>query len=405
MNTMIKLALRNIGRNKRRSLFSALALSLGVGLLLLMTGFLNGEMDSTIDTTIRLQSGHLQIRAENYNENRTSLKWQDLIENPIEMAAKIATMAPVADASPRLYLSGMVSGSDKSAGIRVYGLLPDSPSSLPYVAGIVQGSPVSVDDKDSLEMGIALAEKLGVQVGETVELSVNTSNGNVEVQNFKVKGIFDSGVVGFDKSTIVLPLAKAQSIGQAENHASLILVTLDNREDASLVKASLSAPGYQVKDWQEMNEFMMTMEGMANQYFGIIFFIVLAITATVITNTQLMAVFERTREIGILLSMGMKSARILWLFLLESAIMAVAGVVLGIGLGILANVLFGLVGFRFGDIGLTNVLLPNVIYPHLKFENIINISMYAMVITLLAGIYPASLAARMQPVEALHSSI
>ena len=403
--SILNLAIRNIGRNKRRSLFSALALSLGVGLLLLMSGFLNGELDSTVDTTIRLQSGHLQIRAANYNENRTSLKWEDLVDNPDKLAAQISTMDAVVSATPRLYLSGMITLKDKTAGVRIYGLDMSAPASEPYVKGIVDGAVVGSDDHDGIEMGKALADKLGMKVGDQIQLSVNTSNGDVAEQVFTIRGLYNTGVIGFDKSTIVMPLAKAQAIGQAENHASLILVTLKDREMAAQVKEAISAPGYQVKDWHEMNGFMMTMENMSGQYFGIIFFIVLAITATVITNTQLMAVFERTREIGILTSMGMKSPLILGLFLAEASILAIGGVVVGVLLGALANLIFGTIGFSFGDLGLTNVLLPNVIYPHLKMGDVVYVSTYAMVITLLAGLYPASIAARMQPVEALHSNL
>ena len=405
MMTILKLAIRNIGRNKRRSLFSALALSLGVALLLLMSGFLNGEMDSTVDTTIRLQSGHLQIRAANYNENRTSLKWEDLVKNPGKITAALVTMEPVLDATPRLYLSGMVSFKNTSTGVRIYGLEPSSPSSEPYISGIVAGEAITNDDRNSLEMGEALANKLGLKVGDQIQLSVNTSNGDFSEQVFTVKGLFRTGVLGFDKATLVMPLAKAQAIGAADDHASLILVTLKDRDLATSVKGAISAEGYQVKDWHEMNEFMMTMEGMADQYFGIIFFIVLAITATVITNTQLMAVFERTREIGILASMGMKSWRIMVLFLIEAGILAVGGLLVGISLGILENLIFGSIGFTFGDLGLTNVLLPNTIYPHLKLADITYVSTYALTVTLLAGLYPASIAARMQPVEALHSNL
>src|SRR5260221_9235090 len=95
MIQILSMAFRDLGRNRRRSFFSALAVSMGLAMLMLLAGFLNGELGGAVDTAIRLQSGHLQVRANHYDENKTSMKWEDLIENPDQVAAKIAALAPV----------------------------------------------------------------------------------------------------------------------------------------------------------------------------------------------------------------------------------------------------------------------------------------------------------------------
>ena len=100
MLNIIKMAYRDLGRNRRRSFFSALALGLGLALLLLMAGVIQWELRDSTDKTIRLQSGHLQVRAQSYNEDKTSLAWSDLIENPDAVAAQIASLAPVQVATP-----------------------------------------------------------------------------------------------------------------------------------------------------------------------------------------------------------------------------------------------------------------------------------------------------------------
>jgi ABC-type lipoprotein release transport system permease subunit len=102
MIQLFKMAFRDLGRNRRRSFFSALALAMGLALLLLLASFIHGEFNSTIDNTIRLQSGHLQVRAKTYDESKNSLKWEDLVENPDMVAAQIASLAPVEVATPRL---------------------------------------------------------------------------------------------------------------------------------------------------------------------------------------------------------------------------------------------------------------------------------------------------------------
>ncbi|MFM8320335.1 MAG: ABC transporter permease, partial [Chloroflexota bacterium] len=98
---LYKMAWRDLGRNRRRSFFSALALAMGLALLLLMASFIEGEMGGALDNTVRLQSGHLQVRSKTYEDNKTSLAWEDLIENPDQLATQAANMEQVLAVTPR----------------------------------------------------------------------------------------------------------------------------------------------------------------------------------------------------------------------------------------------------------------------------------------------------------------
>jgi ABC-type lipoprotein release transport system permease subunit len=142
---------------------------------------------------------------------------------------------------------------------------------------------------------------------------------------------------------------------------------------------------------------------MANSYIAFFYLIILAITASVIINTLIMSVYERTREIGILGAIGMRGGRILWLFLSESALLAVGGVLLGIVLGWLAVYAFNVNGFFIGNMGLNGFLVSDTIRARLTMDKVINLSIMTFVVTLLAGLYPAVMASRMQPVEALRA--
>jgi ABC-type antimicrobial peptide transport system permease subunit len=136
----------------------------------------------------------------------------------------------------------------------------------------------------------------------------------------------------------------------------------------------------------------------------VLYLIVLAITATVIVNTLIMAVYERTREIGILAAIGMKGRRILAMFLAETTLLAVGGIAMGLILGGLIVAYFARNGFYIADIYSSgSLLMSNTIYPKLTSDDALKLSLTAFVITLLAGLYPAVLAARMQPVEALRA--
>jgi len=401
MIPLLKMAFRDLGRNRRRSFFSSLALAIGLALLLLMAAIIQGEMGSALDATIRLQSGHLQIRAKSYDESKTSLKWDDLVENPDQVAEQIASLPPVTVATPRLFASGIISVRGESVGVRVFGIDPLSEANTPYRLGLISGEFLTPDDREGLLIGQPLADKLGLKAGDKISLSVNTSNGDVAEQLFAIRGIYSTQTNAFDSVTVFLPLAKLQTITQTENHASTIFVLLKDSDQADAVAAALLTSDYKVLTWEKMNELIVQYEDMANAYMVIFYLIVLAITATVVVNTLVMAVFERTREIGILSAIGMKSRRIMAMFLTESSLLAMGGIIMGLILGSLVVAYFAKYGFYIGNFGITGMLIGNTIYAELTLKDTINLTVLAFVVTLLAGLYPALLAAYMDPVEAL----
>ena len=169
---------------------------------------------------------------------------------------------------------------------------------------------------------------------------VNTANGDVVEQPFTVRGIYAIQTPAYDDGVVFLPIAKAQAITQAENHASAIYVLLKERDQTDAVAASLKTDNYTIVTWKDANQLMVMLEQYSNSYLVVLYLIVLAITVTVIVNTLVMAVFERTREIGILASMGMKSGRIMAMFFAESTLLAIGGIIIGMILGRFAGLLF-----------------------------------------------------------------
>ncbi|MEW6029015.1 MAG: ABC transporter permease [Chloroflexota bacterium] len=405
MFQLFKMAFRDLGRNKRRTILSALAVSIGMGLLLLMSSVLVGEMQGALKNTIQLFSGHLQIRSLAYDENKISLKWEDLIENPQALADTVKGQYPqIVDATPRLVASGIVTRGENSRGVQVIGIDPDAAANQVYREGLLKGEFLTADDREGILIGQPLAEKLGLTVGEQVNLLVNTSNGDVVEQLFTIRGIYTTNTFGYDESTVFLPLAKAQTITGAEDRASLIFIMLQDREQSDAVAAALQSPNYTVVTWREMNELIVQTEDFANAYMTIFYLIVLGITATVVSNTLVMSVFERTREIGILAAIGMKGRRILAQFLAEAALIATGGVIGGLILGGSIATYFSYYGFPIdiSKFGLTGILINNVIYTQLTPDNIIYLSVLTYVVTIVASFAPARLASRMEPVDALH---
>ena len=402
MMQILKMAFRDLGRNRRRSFFSALAVGGGLALLILMASVVEGEMGGALENAIRLQSGHIQIRAATYDENKSSLKWEDLVANPDEIAAKIAAFDQVKAATPRLYASGFLSSGTQSAGAKITGIDPLSPASDPYREGIISGQYLSPDDRDAVLIGRPMAEKLNLKVGDNVRLSLNTADGTVQDQTFIVKGIYTTNTYGFDSATVFLPLAKAQAMTQTESHASTVFVLLKNTTMTDAVAPALSIPSnLEVKTWKDLNVLFVEWEDMAQSYIGFLYMIILAISVSVIINTLIMSVYERTREIGILSAIGMRGSRIMMLFLAESSLLAIGGVIMGLIIGVLATMYFNVNGFYVGNMGLSGIAITDTVYAKLTMENLISLTIMTFVATILAGLYPAIMASRMQPVEAL----
>ena len=404
MIQILKMAFRDLGRNRRRSFFSALAVGGGLALLILMSSVVAGEMGSAIESAIKLQTGHIQIRASTYNENKSSLKWEDLVANPDEITSQIAALDQVKAATPRLYASGFLSSGTQSAGAKVTGIDPLSPASDPYRLGVISGNYLNSDDRDAVLIGKPMAEKLNLKVGDNVSLSLNTADGNVQDQTFTVKGIYSTGTYGFDSTTVFLPLAKAQAITRTEDHASAIFVLLKDTTQTDTVVSAFSVPSnLEIKTWKDLNALFVEYETFAQSYIAIFYMIILAISASVIINTLIMSVYERTREIGVLSAIGMRGGRIMMLFLAESSMLAVGGVIMGLIIGVLGTLYFNINGFYIGNMGLSGMTIADTIYAKLTVDNLINLTIMTFVVTMLAGLYPAVMASRMQPVEALRA--
>jgi ABC-type lipoprotein release transport system permease subunit len=404
MNQLLKMAFRDLGRNKRRSILSALAVTIGTTLLIFMAAVLRGEFRGALQNGIRLQTGHLQIRAASYDENKVSLAWEDLIDNPAQISDQLKALPQVLDATPRLIASGILSLADHSRGVQVIGMDPDSEANQIFRQGVIAGDFLMSDDREGILIGKPLAERFGLSAGDRVNLLINTSNGDVDEQSFTIRGIYTTNVFPYDENAVFMPLLKAQTFASAENHASLIFVLLKDQEQAESVAAALTSSNYQIKTWRDLNALSVQFEQFAGAYMIIFYLIILGITATVVTNTLVMAVYERTREIGILSAIGMKGSRIMSAFLTEAVLLATGGVAGGLILGGLITAYVAKVGLVIPSAqGVTGILLGDKIYPYVTSQDVISLTIVAYVITLIASLYPATLAARMEPVEALHA--
>ncbi|MCB9152075.1 MAG: ABC transporter permease [Caldilineaceae bacterium] len=395
---------RDLMRNRRRSFFTLLAVALGLALLIVLNGFITGVFDDAIQNSIRLQTGHVQLRAPSYSDEKMSLLWADLLDNPAELVAQAQSVAGVQVATPVLWASGIVATPDDSAGLRVYGIDPASAFYEPLRAGLVAGAFPAADDRSGIVIGQRLANNLGLHVDDNVSLTVVNADGEPVEGAFTVRGIFSTGVVTYDESALFMPLAKAQAFTRTDGHASAIIMMLDAQDKADAVAAALAMPNVKALTWRDLNQVMIQSVESGMGFYVILDAIVIMIVAVIIANTLLMAVFERIREMGILAALGMKGRQIITMFVLEAAILGIAGIVLGVLIGLGGVSYLVNTGLYVGDMaGSTpGVPLGATIYAAYAPGLFANLALWTLLIILLASLYPGWFAARREPAEALH---
>lgn len=407
LNKLWIIGYRDLIRNRRRSFFTALAVAFGLALIIFMSGMISGMLESSIQDSIRLNTGHVQVRAESYEEEKLSLLWRDLLDNPEIIVAQANGMSEVETATQVLWASGVLSNIEESIGLQVRGIDPSSPIHDPVRQGIVAGEYLAPDDRIGILIGQRLADEMGVAVGQRVSLAAGNASGLAEEAVFTVRGLFATGFPGYDESTAFLPLSRAQSFTGAGERASAVVIRLYEQEDAARVAAALAGPGLVTLDWRDLNSVLLTAIETGISFYYLMYGIVILIVAVIIANTLLMAVFERTREIGILSALGMKGRHIRLMILMEAATLALVGIVVGVILGSIVVTYLSRTGIPIGDA--SSQLLGDAMtfgttmYTSFVPADILTLSAWMLAIVLLVSLYPAWYASRMEPVTALQA--
>jgi len=409
MSIDIKMAWRNIWRNPRRSILTISAIAFASVLLVFMLSWQFGSYDTMINSAVKIHTGHLQVQARGYNDKKSI---RLVVSDPAAVGNVLDDTPEVAAHTCRATAFSLVSSSERTYGVMVVGIDPVREAGVSTLKKMIrQGSYLSEDDTDQALVGELLARNLKVGLGDELVVLGQGRDGSVAATVVKVKGIYRSGMDEFDRSSINIPLKNFQDVYAMRGAVHEVVALGKSLEYVPEIKKAVAAgiedignEGHLVVlDWMELMPGLIEAIQM-DLYSGFIFYLILiVVVAFSILNTFLMAIFERTREFGVLLAIGTTPGRLSKLLLIESTIMTIAGIVVGIIAGSLVTGYFQVHGIVIS--GTSELMrqfgLPERMYPQLSMLSASIGPAAVLVITFLTALYPALKVRRLRPVEAM----
>ena len=399
------LAWRNIWRNPRRSVLTILAIVFASGLLVFMLSFQFGAYEDMIDSSVRLSTGHLQIQARGY-QNRPEM--HKVIENPDHLLEKIGVLDGVDAVTARSEAFALAAGSNRSRGIMVGGVRPGVERRISSLPGqIRKGRYLRDDDVNAAIIGALGAERLQIDIGDECTLMGQGRDGSVAATVVTIVGIFRTGIDEFDRTVMQIPFSDFDEIFAMEGSAHRLVIITKNLADDRPVAAAIGilpeASDFAVLTWDELTPGLKQSIEL-DLIGGIIMYgILVIVVAFSILNTFFMAIFERTREFGVLMAIGTKPGRLVKIMLLESLAMACIGLITGMALGIAVTLLFSHYGISMGESSdlLAQYGIADRLYPRLTLVSTLIGPAIICVVTFITALIPALKIVHMRPVAAL----
>src|SRR5512136_173606 len=407
MGRLVRMAWRNIWRNWRRTMIAVTAIVLGLTFILLMDSIIVGSITASFGNFIKLQGGNVQVHAPGYRERAERIPLYPL-ENASAVVQAAKAQPEVVAASRRINTSGMVSSRESTIPVAIIGIEPEQEAPVGLIAGkISQGRYLTSPDEDTILVGKALAQRLDVTVGDRIELVGRATHEQTRRRTMTIVGIYSLGLEEIEKRMVYVSLAEAQTLFDLRDQATEAVVMLQNvgQEEQTVAVLQSALAGYEVDSWKTMNPEMKQTEQRHKETLGMLGLAVLLIAGIGVLNLMLMAVFERTREIGLLAAMGLKRREIVALFLWEGTLIGWVGATLGCVVGGLIIAYLSQFGFDWNvGSGATEVLalLGDRIYPQVGIDVVIQRGLTIVIIAALAALYPAWQASKREPAEALH---
>ena len=398
----MKLAMRNMLRNRARTLMTLASIVFGVVALILSGGFVQDVYYQLGEALIHSQSGHLQVSRVGFHAKGTRKPEDYLIDDTAKLQQIVRQQPGVADAMARISFSGLLSNGRTDWPIIGEGVEPEKEAALGSQLQITAGEQLAANEPHGILLGDGVAKALKLQPGDHVTLLVSTAEGALNSMELRVAGSFQSFSADFDARAVRIPLAAAKEL--LGTHAvNTIVVSLQRTEYTGQVldklKGQLAASDLEVLTWMELNELYEAVVALYERQFGVLQLIILFLVLLSVTNSVNMSAFERVGEFGTMMALGNQGGQVFRLLVVENALLGIGGGLIGVAIGIL-------LAFSVSAIGISMPPPPNANIGYTAYIRIVpGVVLIAFFVsvsaTILASLLPAWRVGRIPVVDAL----
>ncbi|OGC11331.1 hypothetical protein A3K48_02295 [candidate division WOR-1 bacterium RIFOXYA12_FULL_52_29] len=407
---LIKLAFRNIFRNFSRTFLTFLSIALGLMFLIIIDSMLTGIDQESFDRIINYETGHIKIFDRGYREDEENFPLDKAIADPAPIIKKVGEDPDVAGVTSRINFRIMLSdGIDQYPAVGIAVNPADDQSVFLLRQAVAKGEFLRSGEAAML-VGEGLADDFGVDVGDYLTVLTRTKYDTYQAIDLRIKGILKTEDPKIDWSAVVIPLGVGQDSLDMGRGVTEIDIKLKEPARIEEFRARLAreVPGMEIATWKDLAADVVAIAKAKRGGTSFVLFSVFVIALIGISNTILLAAFERTREIGMMAALGMRRGQIIRLFVLEGAMIGILGSITGCLLGVLVNIPFVQYGFDWGfvmrDVGDIGYRVTGVSRGVWNIKMIAIAFVSGIVISSLTSIYPARVASKMEPTEALRKA-
>jgi ABC-type lipoprotein release transport system permease subunit len=399
---LLRMAWRNLWRNPRRTIVVLSAISIGIAGCIVAMAINLGMVAGMVDTAIRGGLAHLQIHSAGWDEN-PELEVR-LMDGGAEIAKALDATPEIQYWAPRLRAEGLAASPRASVGVSITGVDPIREAGVSIAAdSISEGQ--WLGERGRVVLGHKLARRLNAEVGSKIVLSVQDLAGELTGQAFRVSGLIRSGSRELDDGVVFMRLPEAQALVRMGESITEIAIVTSDRTLVNQIQARLRAAlgsGPEIRTWEQLEPLLVYMIASMDSMAWVLYAAVFIAMAFGIANVLLMAVFERTREIGMMRAVGMSRARVVSLVVIESTFVTMLGLLLGVGLALAAIWLIG-DGIDISSFAgsIDEYGIETVLRPSMRSRDLATPIVIGAITAVISSLWPALRAGRAKPADAL----
>jgi putative ABC transport system permease protein len=402
---LLALAWKNIWRNKKRSGIIVAAITFGLWGGLFSSAIMVGMTESMVETAISRNLSHIQIHKVDYDRDRDI---RNFLPDGPRILSEIEDFGGVSAAEGRTLVVGMAASASSSYGVNITGIIPqDSKKITDIYSKIVEGSYFGTDKRNQIIIGTKLAERLNLKLNQKIILSFQDLQGNIAYIACRIVGLFKTNSSQFDEANVFMLQKDLFRILSTAPIIHEIAIRVQNIEKLDTVKAGLQSafPDLQIESWKDLAPELAYLSQNANIYMYLFVGIILFALLFGITNTMLMSVIDRIRELGVLIAIGMKKSKVFSMIVLETIFLSLTGGLLGIAIGMISIAYYGDTGIDLTaiSVSLESFGASAILYPILPVAMYLVLTVMIVLAANIAALLPAWKATHLVPSEAIRT--